>query len=56
MSYRYTVVLERRPDGGYIASIPALEGCLTEGDTIEEALTMARDLIPLYVDTLRDLG
>lgn len=35
---RYTVVLEQEPDGGYVASVPALAGCVSQGDTRAEAL------------------
>ena len=56
MGYIYTVVLERQPEGGYIVEVPALPGCMTEGETVEEALLMATDVIPLFVETLRDLG
>jgi hypothetical protein len=35
---RYTVILEQEPDGGYIATVPALPGCVSQGDTREEAL------------------
>ena len=35
---RYTVVLEREEDGGYVASVPALPGCVSQGDTRAEAL------------------
>jgi predicted RNase H-like HicB family nuclease len=41
---RYTVVLvpdER--DGGYVAYVPVIPGCVTQGETIEEAMAMARD-------------
>jgi hypothetical protein len=32
---RYTVILEREEDGGYVASVPALPGCVSQGDNIE---------------------
>ena len=35
---RYTVVLEQKEDGGYIASVPALPGCVSQGDNRAEAL------------------
>ena len=34
---RYTVVLEHEPDGGYVVSVPALPGCVSQGDTRAEA-------------------
>jgi len=36
--------------------VPALPGCLTCGDTVAEALRMARDVIPLFIGSLHDLG
>ncbi len=48
----YTVQLEPAPEGGYTVTVPALPAIVTEGDTYEEALEMARDAIQLYVDTL----
>jgi predicted RNase H-like HicB family nuclease len=34
---------------GYIATVPTLPGCVTEGNTLEEALNHARDAISLYI-------
>jgi predicted RNase H-like HicB family nuclease len=53
---RYTVVLEHEEDGGYVASVPALPGCVSEGDTREEALTNIREAIDLYMEDCRDAG
>ena len=47
---RYTVILEREPDGGYVATVPALPGCISEGDTREEALTNIREAADLYIE------
>jgi hypothetical protein len=35
---RYTVVLEQEEDGGYVASVPALPGCVSQGDDRAEVL------------------
>ena len=35
---RYTVVLEQESDGGYVVSVPALAGCVSQGDSRTEAL------------------
>ena len=48
---RYSVILTPE-DGGYVVTVPALPGCVTEGDTLEEALENARDAIELYVESL----
>ena len=53
---RYTVVLEQEPDGGYVVSVPALPGCVSQGDTRSEALSNIREAIELYVEDCRAAG
>ncbi len=53
---RYTVVLEQEQDGGYVASVPVLRGCVSQGDNRAEALTNIRDAIELYIEDCRDAG
>ena len=53
---RYTVVLEQEPDGGYVASVPTLPGCISQGDTKPEALSNIREAIELYLEDCRDAG
>jgi antitoxin HicB len=48
----YTVFFEPAPEGGYTVTIPALPGCVTEGDTLEEAREMAIDAIKCYYESL----
>ena len=51
---RYTILLHPDPDeGGYTVTVPALPGCVTEGDTLEEAVAMAREAICGYLESLR---
>jgi predicted RNase H-like HicB family nuclease len=50
---RYTVVLEQEADGGYVASVPALPGCVTQGDTRSEALANIREAIEVYLEDCR---
>ena len=50
----YTVVLTPNELGGYTVSVPVLDAIVTQGDTVEEALAMAKDAIALYLDYLRD--
>ncbi len=52
----YTVVLFREEDGGFVVSVPALVGCHTQGDTVEEALANAREAITAFVESLRAHG
>ena len=53
---RYTVVLEQEADGGYVASVPALPGCVSQGDTRTRALGNIREAIELYVEDCREAG
>ena len=54
---RYTVLLTQDPeDGGYTVTVPALPGCVTEGDTQEEALENAKDAIRLYLEDVEASG
>lgn len=53
---RYTVVLEQESDGGFVASVPVLPGCVSQGDTREEALNNIRDAIDLYIEDCQDAG
>jgi antitoxin HicB len=48
----YRVLLNREPEGGYTATVPTLPGCITYGETVDEAITMSREAIVLYVESL----
>jgi predicted RNase H-like HicB family nuclease len=48
------VVLEPSEDGGYTVYVPSLPGCISEGDTIEEALVNIREAIELYLEPTED--
>lgn len=52
----FTVILEREEDGGYHAFCPALKGCHTQGDTLDEALQNVREAIEAYVESLKARG
>jgi predicted RNase H-like HicB family nuclease len=56
MSLRYTTIFEHQPDGGYHVFCPALPGCHSEGDTLEEALINIKEAIAVYVESLRAHG
>jgi antitoxin HicB len=54
---RYTILLHPEPDsGGYSVTVPALPGCFTQGDTVEEAIANAEDAIRLYLEDLEAEG
>ena len=48
------VVLESSEDGGYTVSVPSLTGCISEGDTREEALANIKEAIELYLEPTED--
>lgn len=56
MSHRYTIILDHQPCGGYHVFCPALPGCHTEGDTVDEAIENIKEAISLYVDSLKAHG
>ena len=55
-TYSYSVFYESVPDGGFFATVPALPGCHTQGDTLEEAEQNIREAIQLYLESLAAEG
>lgn len=56
MSRKFKVVLEQESDGGYSVHVPALPGCASQGDTLQEALRNIQEAIELYLWSLKDDG
>jgi len=56
MERTYTVVLRREPEGSYTVLVPALPGCLTEGDTVGDSLVSARKATECYLESLVQHG
>jgi len=52
----YSAVLHKAEEGGYWAEVPALPGCYSQGESVEEALAHVKEAIELYVETLREDG
>jgi predicted RNase H-like HicB family nuclease len=48
------IVFEPADDGGYTVYVPALPGCISEGDTKESALENIREAIELYLEPVED--
>jgi len=48
--------LEREDDGSFVISVPALPGCISAGDTIEEALDMIVEATELWLEVARERG
>ena len=53
---KYTVILQKETDGGYIVSVPVLPGCVSQGDTREDALKNIQEAIDLYIEDCRLTG
>ncbi len=56
MRLSYRILLRKEPEGGYTVIVPSLPGCITYGETIEEAIEMAKEAIELYIESLREHG
>ena len=54
--YKYTVFFEPAEEGGYIVRVPAMPEICTEGETLEEARTMAEDAIRCVIESNTKLG
>ena len=52
----YRILLKKEPEGGYTVVVPLLPGCVTYGETIEEAIDMAKEAIGLYIESLKEHG
>ncbi len=51
---KYTVILEPDPEGGYTVICPALPGCVSEGETVGEALEMIQDAILAWLAVAKE--
>lgn len=52
----YRILLRKEPASGYTVIVPTLPGCITYGDTIDEAIKMAKEAIELYIESLKIHG
>ncbi len=53
---KYTVELKPQKEGGYTVTVPILPGCVSEGDTLNEALENIQDAIEGYIEVLVEEG
>ena len=51
---KFKVILEPQPEGGYVAYVPALPGCFSQGETKEEVLKNIKEAIELYLEVLEE--
>ncbi len=56
MLRKFRVILEPNELGGYTVTAPLLPGCISEGDTRDEALANIREAIELYIESLQADG
>jgi antitoxin HicB len=52
----FSVFYEEDPEGGYVALVPALPGCHTQGESLEEAEANVKEAIALYLESLAAHG
>ncbi len=55
-TFSYSVFYEQAPEGGYVAFVPALTGCHTQGETLEETERNIKEAIVLYLESLTAHG
>lgn len=48
--YNLTIVIEKDETGKFLAICPGLQGCYTEGETIEEAIDLIKDAMKLHIE------
>jgi predicted RNase H-like HicB family nuclease len=51
--YQFTAIFEKNEDGGYTVTVPSLPGCISEGDTFDEALKNIKEAIVLYLEVMK---
>ncbi len=56
MTETYQIILIAEDEGGYSVFVPDIDGCFTQGDTIEDALSNAKDAIEMMLEDLRERG
>lgn len=52
---KFQVILEPSEDIGYTVYVPSLPGCISEGDSVEEALENIQEAIALYLEPVESL-
>lgn len=53
---KFRVLIEQDEDGIFVAEVPALPGCVTQGNTRDEAIHNVHEAIEVYLESLRDRG
>lgn len=50
------MIFEPQEEGGYTVTVPSLQGCITEGNTYDEAMSNIKEAIALYLESLKADG
>jgi len=53
---KYKVVVEPQEEGGYTVYVPTLPGCVSQGETVEEALDNIKEAIEVYLESIKQRG
>ncbi|MBI4311603.1 MAG: type II toxin-antitoxin system HicB family antitoxin [Chloroflexi bacterium] len=53
---RYTVIIEKGRESGYVAYVPALKGCVSQGETKAEAVENIKEAMEVYIEALLEDG
>ncbi|HEY9220442.1 MAG: type II toxin-antitoxin system HicB family antitoxin [Lutibacter sp.] len=54
--HTYKLRLHKEAQGGFTVSVPSLPGCITYGENVDEAISMAKEAIELYLEELKERG
>jgi predicted RNase H-like HicB family nuclease len=52
----YTILIHKADEDGFWAEVPALSGCFSQGETIEETIANTKEAIELHISCLREDG
>ena len=55
-SLTYRILLSSEPEGGFTVTVPSLPGCITFGNTLDQALEMAKEAIAGYIEVLKEMN
>ena len=53
---KYTIIIEKGQESGYVAHVPALRGCVSQGGSKKEALSNVKEAIEAYIEALMEDG
>jgi predicted RNase H-like HicB family nuclease len=56
MNMEYTIVIHNAEEGGYWAEVPALEGCYSQGESVEETMLNIKEAIQSHIIALQEEG